>query len=268
MHVLLLECEESEKDLLIADLWERGAKGFIENDLPGGRFELQAFFAAPIDAARLAGFRARWEKADETNWARIIMDSWAPVSVGERFFIVPDWKDDPTPPGRLRLEVHPGLALGTGYHATTQMCMEAMERRLRPDDTFFDLGCGTGVLCQAAWLLGARRIVACDTDEQAMESAAENFARARIAGLLYRGSIDAFASLSVDFLVANISADGLLAMADDLRRVLKPGATAVLSGFPPFTSAAVGEGFAASGFEVLSAQSRDEWACLVARKTA
>ena len=268
MNVLILECPRDEKDVLIAELNERGTRGIIEQELPGGGVRLQAFFEESLPPGNFAPYNPRWEPADETNWARVVMDSWEPVEAGERFFIVPDWRDDPTPPGRLRLEVHPGVALGTGYHATTQMCLEAMEHHLRPADTFFDLGTGSGILSQAAWLLGPRRIIACDTDPQATESAAANLRRANVPVLLFTGSAPSIADGAADFLAANISAPVLLNLAGEIRRCLAPGGRSVLSGFSPDESARLRHGFESAGFGLIDRDARDDWACLLMRKTA
>lgn len=265
MHALILECAATDKDLLIAELWERGTTGVIEHEQFWGRVKLQAFFEHVFPPDACAACDARWEEVEEKNWVREILESWEPLLVGRRFFVVPDWRDDPAPPGRLRLEVRPGLALGTGYHPTTQMCMEAMERHLRAGDTVFDLGAGSGILSQAALLLGVPRIVACDIDPQATGAAAENLRRAGVPALLYTGSAHSVAEGAVDFLVANISADAILDLAPEIARCLAPLGRAVLSGFEPRRSEEVQAGIVARGFELLESMKRDEWACLVLR---
>ncbi|MCW5977595.1 MAG: 50S ribosomal protein L11 methyltransferase [Bryobacteraceae bacterium] len=264
MRALVVECSEPERDRLVADLWERGTAGIVERELAGGRVELQAFFRDPFDAAAFPA--SRWEEVEDVNWARITMESWPPILVGERFFVVPDWRDDLTPEGRLRLETHPGLALGTGYHPTTQMCLEMMERWLGVGGRFLDLGTGAGILSQAAALLGAGRIVACDTDPQATESAAENFARASVPALLFTGSLDAVARGAADFLAANISAPAIVELTSEIARVLAPGGAAALSGFEPHATAAVREALARGPFSLLEEQERDGWAAIAVRR--
>ncbi|MCP5114311.1 MAG: methyltransferase, partial [bacterium] len=206
MQTLLLTCPAAETELLIAELWERGTSGVIEGEELGGAVELQAFFDEEFATEAFADYSPRWQVAEERNWVREIMEGWDPLEVGERFFVVPDWRDDPTPPGRLRLDVHPGIALGTGYHATTQMCLEAMERHLRPGGCFFDLGAGSGILSHAAHLLGAGRILGCDIDPQATASAARNLRRANVSAQVYTGSTRSIVDGSIDLLAANISA--------------------------------------------------------------
>src|ERR1700720_323256 len=114
---------------------------------------------------------------------------------GSRFFLVPAWRDDPAPAGRFRITVNPGMAFGTGVHETTQLCLEALEKYLTPGMTVLDVGTGSGILAEAARLLGARFVYACDTDPVAVQ----------IAGHGFVGSVDAIAGASVDLVVANIS---------------------------------------------------------------
>ena len=117
------------------------------------------------------------------------------MEVGERFFLVPEWRDDPAPPGRFRIAVNPGMAFGTGVHETTQLCIEALERVVRPGIAVLDVGTGSGILAQAARLLGAAKVYACDIDPVAVA----------IAGNGFIGSVNAVASAKVDVVVANIS---------------------------------------------------------------
>lgn len=268
MQALILETSPEEKDRLVAELWERGATGFIEHEGFSGRILLEAFFREPFPIDAFAAWNARWEPVEEVNWVRLTMESFTPIEVGERFFIVPDWRDDPTPPGRLRLEVRPGMALGTGYHPTTQMCLEAMERRLGAGQVFFDVGAGSGILAQAAALLGAGRIIACDIDEQAVDAARENLSRARVPALIFRGSADAIAAQAADFVAVNISPGATIALAREIARVLRPEGLAVLSGFEPSRIDEVASAARAAGLEPLETTARDGWAAILVRRSS
>lgn len=267
-HQLKLICSEAEKGLAIALLWERGTTGVIESEQPGGLIELAAFFTTPFPADEFAAWAPRWETIEDTNWVRIVMESWDPIEVGERFFIVPEWRQDATPAGRLRLVVRPGIALGTGYHPTTQMCLEAMERRLRSGDRVFDLGCGSGVLSHAARLLGAGEILACDIDPQATGAAAENLRAAGVDVLLFTGSTRSVPDGVVDLLIANISPATLIEMAPEIRRLLAPGARAILSGFEPERRDEIRAAMAAQDLTSIECDTRGEWACEVVGRRA
>jgi ribosomal protein L11 methyltransferase len=216
---LEIEADADGRDLLIADLWEQGSCGIAE---PDGH-HLRAFFddGADRDALlrRYPGAAVRIE--EDRDWVGSARDLLQPMEVGARFFLVPEWRDDPAPPGRFRITVNPGMAFGTGVHETTQLCIEALEEFLRPGMRVLDVGTGSGILRQAAHLLGAGTTYACDTDPVAVE----------IAGEAFVGSVDAVASESMDLAMANISPEAIIELAPDLLRVLRPGGILLVSGF-------------------------------------
>ncbi len=220
MFSLEIECQPEERDLLIAELWERGSAGIHE--LGPGR--VRAFFEDDAASRRrlLADFPGAELRQEEVrDWVQSARDLLQPMAVGERFFLVPEWRDDPAPPGRFRIAVNPGMAFGTGVHETTQLCMEALERYVAPGMRVLDVGCGSGILARAATLLGAGRVYACDIDAAAVA----------IAGFGFIGSADAVAAGAADLAVANISPEAIMQLAPDLLRVLRAGGLLLASGF-------------------------------------
>ncbi len=157
MFSLELDCKQEERDLLIAELWEQGSSGIQESDA-GNR--LRAFFDDDADPIALAmhfdAYPLRWREEESIDWVEIANAKLTPMLAGARFFLVPQWRSDPTPPDRLRIEVNSGLAFGTGAHESTQLCLEALERVVKPGITVLDVGAGSGILSQAARLLGRR----------------------------------------------------------------------------------------------------------------
>ena len=258
MHILKLQCSPGEKDNLIAELWERGTEGIVEEDLPGG-CALKAFFDAPFSADEWARHNPSWEAAEERDWVGVAQAQWEPLLVGSRFFLVPAWRDDPTPAGRIRIVMHSGQAYGTGSGPTTQLTLEVMEQLLRPGDTVLDLGTGSGILAIAAARLGAGRVVGCDIDFDALQVAAERFDAEAIPASLFAGSVRSVQSASIDFVAANINAEVIVDLASEIQRALKPGGVAVLTGFPTHHLERVRAAFGGRG-EVLE---RGEWRGLI-----
>ena len=219
MFSLEIECDPEDRDLLVAELWEQGSAGIVELSLT----RVRAFFEDAADREGLLRLYpgSAWRVEEERDWVQSARDLLQPIEVGERFFLVPEWREDPTPSGRFRIIVNPGMAFGTGVHETTQLCIEALERCVQSGAAVLDVGTGSGILAQAARLLGAGPVYACDVDPIAVE----------IAGNGFVGSVDAVASGSVDVVVANISPEAIIQLAPDLLRVLRPGCTLLASGF-------------------------------------
>src|SRR5690349_7721868 len=108
MYSVEFECEPEQKDLIIAELWERGCAGITELSDTA----LRAFFTADSAELRAAldPFGPRWEEVEAQDWVAIAHARLEPMLVGERFFLVPVWREDPTPEGRMRIVVNPGMA--------------------------------------------------------------------------------------------------------------------------------------------------------------
>jgi ribosomal protein L11 methyltransferase len=219
MFSLEIECDPDDRDLLIAELWDHGSAGIVELSIGSVR----AFFEDTADRDTLLRLfpGSSWRREEERDWVQSSRDLLQPMEVGERFFLVPEWRDDPAPDGRFRIVVNPGMAFGTGVHETTRLCIEALERVVNLGARVLDVGTGSGILATAAKFLGAGQVYACDVDPVAVE----------IAGNGFVGSVDAVASDSVDVVVANISPEAIVALAPDLLRVLRRGGTLLASGF-------------------------------------
>lgn len=218
MFSLEIECDPDDRELLIADLWDHHSAGIVE--LSHSR--VRAFFEDHEDRDELLQLfpGSTWRIEADRDWVQSARDLLQPMEVGARFYLVPEWRDDPTPAGRFRIAVNPGMAFGTGAHETTQLCLEALEEFVEPGDRVLDVGTGSGILAQAAALLGAGKVYACDTDPVAVE----------IAGNGFVGSADAVATASVDLVVANINPEAIVRIAPDLVRVLRPNGIVLASG--------------------------------------
>jgi ribosomal protein L11 methyltransferase len=215
VYSVRLEPEPEEFDELIASLWEHGTAGVTE-----GHGYIVAFFESEPDARKFG----EPVLEPEVDWVQRTEDAWPALLVGERFFVVAPWREEPTPEGRIRLEINPGMQCGTGQHPCTRLCLEAMERVIRPGDSVLDVGSGSGILSLAAKLLGAGRVVACDIDPEAAHLG--NDAAGKPA--FFVGSVDAVRTGAFDVAVANINEDVIGELRPEFERVAR---TSILSGF-------------------------------------
>jgi ribosomal protein L11 methyltransferase len=258
MFVLELACTDTDRDLLIAELWERGSTGIFETPV-----SLRSFFddenLAPQLLNDFAQHHPEVSPVVEEDWVGFARAQTGPMLVGRRLFLAPEWRDDPTPEGRLRIGINPGLAFGTGSHETTRMCLEWLEERVRPGVTVCDVGTGSGILCEAAAMLGAELVVACDIDSTAAQIAQKNIARSAPRYVVYTGSVTAIAGNTADLLVANISPDWVSALAREWQRVLRPGGRGLLSGFDESDLPHVRAALLKGGVRVMDSRGENAW---------
>ena len=163
----------------------------------------------------------------DTDWVRATQDQLAPVRVSPRLWIVPSWHPAPDP-GAINIVLDPGLAFGTGHHATTRMCLRWLERVLRGGETVLDYGCGSGVLAIAAMKLGAARAVGVDIDELALLAARGNALHNRVV-VDFHSAADA-PQLPARIVVANILAHPLIVLAPLLARLTVANGRLALAG--------------------------------------
>lgn len=225
MWSILFHPEPDNRDVLIAELWETGTSGIIE-EAEG----LRAFFEDSIRPENIcSSCKApvtdfRHEKENELfDFSR---EQWDPLLIGKRFFITPPWYRGDVPDGRLHLSIEATSAFGTGRHESTQLMLEALETYLSPGGTVLDVGCGSGILSEAASLLGAGAVYSCDIHAGALSAACR-----QIRTPLFAGSADAVRSGLADIILANISAAVVDHIAFDLRRVAKARGIVIIAGF-------------------------------------
>ena len=267
MYSLFIECQEAEAELLSAELWEQGASGIQEEPLPGKRLRLRAWFDDPSGLAqRFAQFRPRIEADPNIDWELHTRQAWRAFEVGRRLYLAPEWDESATPVGRVRITIHPGMALGTGAHPATQLCLQALDKHLRPGETLLDLGTGSGILAAAALRLGASKVVACDIDPEAAAAARANLLRDALPAGVFAGSTRAIRSGGIDVIVANINSVTHETLAQEYSRVARR--RLVLSGFPDRYLARIERAMKLAGFRPVDTLTRQEWICMVLSRGA
>lgn len=238
--------------------------------LAAARIALSALQKAHLEFPTLILSMENIEDADwENNWKAF----YKPMEIGERLIVIPDW-EEADPCGRVALRLNPGLIFGTGSHATTRLCLTALERTVRPGMRVLDLGCGSGILSIAALLLGAESAFGCDIDEKAVKVAYENAALNGIGRGRYTvraGDVLSDAGLrremggDYDIVVANIVADVILALADTVGDLKAPGGLFLCSGIIDSRAEEVEGRLRAAGLTILEKNQSEGWFSFLCR---
>jgi ribosomal protein L11 methyltransferase len=208
---------------------------------------------------------------EDEDW----MESWKShfriLRIGTRLVIKPTWLelDFTASPDDIVIEIDPGVAFGTGYHPTTDTCLQAMEQHIAPGMTVLDLGTGSGILTIAAIKLGAGLVTALDIDSQAVTAARRNFRRLGINNQvrLGQGSVPhpTAPAGNFDLAVANISARGVADRCPFILTALKPGALFIASGLLNTQKEEVAAVVEPLGFSLISEWPQEEWTTLLYR---
>lgn len=222
---------------------------------------------------------SRWVVRDvpDQDWVGLTQGQFGPIQIGGRIWVVPSWhRDDPDLSSAIvttrrdssdivRIELDPGLAFGTGSHATTHLCLEWLSSNLNAGHTVLDYGCGSGILAIAAKLLGAGRTLAVDIDEQAVESTRYNARNNQVeVAALLPGELPDGTS---DVVVANILSSPLKVMAALLCGRIAPGGHLVLSGILEWQADEMIQAYA-PWISLQVWQARDGWVCLHGRNAS
>lgn len=217
----------------------------------------------------------QWHLIDEEDWSSSWKSYWEPQEIGDRFLINPAWLPMPESTDRLVLRLDPGVAFGTGAHATTQLCLEALEMRLEDagDQVIADIGCGSGILSIGSVLLGAKDVYAVDTDPLAIQATLNSWDLNQLPREklhVAQGSIDQVIKMveqPVDGIVCNILAEVIVDLIPMMAEIAKLSTWAILSGILLEQVKPVADTLEENGWIVATLWRRQDWCCLNVRRS-
>lgn len=272
---------EEQTSALLFDL---GSTGIVTLEESADTVTLEAYFESKTDAGDIrqaleADFQRTGRRdaltrfsisaVPEQDWMQKWKEGFEAVQIGERLMVAPSWRLPEKKEGRVVIQIDPGMAFGTGTHETTRLCLEAIERHWR-GRSLLDVGTGTGILAIAAALLEpGSRVVAIEIDPQAVEVARENLATNGVLGSveLLEGQPGLLAGEEFDVVVANLTAEVIIDLVEDLERRIATGGYLILSGILGELAQDVENALAGSGLKITERRVAGEWSALVAERT-
>ena len=207
------------------------------------------------------------ELVEDKDWVREWMDTFKPMKFGERLWICPSWLE-PEDSKAVNLKLDPGLAFGTGTHATTALCLRWLDQFELTNKRVVDFGCGSGILGIAALLLGAKHMVGIDIDPQAILASHENAEHNDI----NKDDIELYLpedapNTQVEVVLANILAGPLVELKDPILSYLLPKGHLALSGILASQAQEVVDAYE-SECDILGVDEEDGWVRITAQKKA
>ena len=208
------------------------------------------------------------ENMEDADWENNWKQFYKPMEIGDRLIVIPEWESAGVPEGRVALRLNPGLTFGTGSHATTRLCLTALEEAVHGGETVLDLGCGSGILSIAALRLGAASAKAVDIDDKCLTVAYENAAlngigkdryTVLVGDVLSNGALRETLGGGYDVVVANIVADVIIGLAPMVRQFLKPGGLFLCSGIIDTRAGEVADALRQNGWEIETTRSGEGW---------
>lgn len=242
-----------------------GAEAQAQQHIAEGLWHLRSLGAHFVSEAQTRVVR-------EEDWANAWKDFFHVTHIGRRLVIRPSWRDYIPQDDEVVVTLDPGMAFGTGQHPTTRLCLEQIERYVRPGMRVLDAGTGSGILAIAAARLGAARVDAIDNSSVAVESAIINAAENDLSDIIAvtPGTLDDEAARRLagqyDLVLANILAHIIGGMAAQLAQVMKPGAVLIASGIIEARLPEAEEPLIAAGLITIDRAMIDDWIALIMRK--
>lgn len=200
----------------------------------------------------------------EEDWANNWKKYYKPTKIGEKIVIKPIWEEYKGNKDEIIVEMDPGMAFGTGTHETTKMCIEALEKKVLKDSTVFDIGTGSGILAITAAKLGAKKVVGVDLDPVAVDSAKQNVGFNKLDNIeIIHGNLMDVVKGEAEIVVANIIAEVIILLSEDVKKFLKPNGVFISSGIIKDRKDDVVNKLTSVGFKIQEVNELGEWVCII-----
>ena len=213
-------------------------------------------------------FKIETTTIQDSDWENSWKDYFDILNIGEKFVIVPTWREYENEEGKYVINIDPGMAFGTGGHETTSLCIKNLEKYVKPHDNVIDVGCGSGILSIAASYLTDGSLKAVDLDKLAVDVSRENFALNNLENRIEveEASLLTKETKKYDVIVANILAHIIELMLEDAYKLLEDGGYFITSGIIKDKKDELLEKMLEQGFKLVEETSDNEWYSFVVTK--
>lgn len=269
--------EETYKDLEMVSTTEGTLKIFLKDDdsttFEDMKYDVEnvldlyreEFLSRGLTDEELGSWDFELEEKKSEDWSQKWKEKWDITHVTDKIAVVPDWIDYVPKKGEVIIKLEPGCAFGTGTHQTTQLCMKALEKYMKPNDKVADIGMGSGILSILAKKLGASYVYGCDTDDTVIEVAKENAKKNGVDAIFELGTADKV-NEKFDFVCANILHFVLAEIMGDLKNLMKKGAIMSLSGILDEKKQMVIDAYEKENLELVEEIHQDQWTSFVVKR--
>ena len=214
----------------------------------------------------IENYRVESKEVREEDWANSWKKYYKPMKIGERVVIKPIWEDYKVKNDEVVVEMDPGMAFGTGTHETTKMCIEIIQQYMKVGDRVFDIGTGSGILGITAAKLGAKEVIAGDLDPVAVDSAKINRDFNNLTNMDVKlGNMAEVVEGKANFVIANIIADVIILILEDIEKILEPGGIFVGSGIINHMQQKVLDKMAEKSMEIIEIKNENDWRAIVCK---
>lgn len=213
-------------------------------------------------------FKIETTTIQDSNWENSWKDYFDILNIGEKFVIVPTWREYENTENKYIINIDPGMAFGTGGHETTSLCIKNLEKYVKPHDNVIDVGCGSGILSIAASYLTDGELKAVDLDKLAVDVSRENFALNNLEEhiAVEEASLLTKETKKYNVIVANILAHIIELMLEDAYKLLEDGGYFITSGIIKDKKDELLEKMLEQGFKLVEETSDNDWYSFVVTK--
>ena len=266
--------EETYKDLEMISTTEGTLKVFLTSELSAELKNLvEIILKEQRTLLKSRGFSdeelGSWDyvisnKPNE-DWSKKWKEKWDITRISDRIVVVPDWLEYTAKQEEVVIKLEPGCAFGTGTHATTQLCMKAIEKYMPHNANVADIGMGSGILAICAKKFGAKHVYGCDNDETVIDVAKENAIKNNVECVFELNTADKL-SQKYNFICANILHNVLAEIMGDLKNIMQQNAHMVLSGILDEKKQIVIDAIQKHGLKLLEEAHQAQWVALIVTK--